>query len=149
MVSAGAMWAFYTLRFHRSTLTPIEAAALICFWSSVVFLPIYALFGLSQLGQASLGEIAFQAFNQGVLMSCVAIFTFNRAVSILGPVAATSMIALLPAVASILAIPVLGETPSPLESMAIGIIVVGVLLAASRPTSHPTAAKSRAAPPLR
>ncbi|WP_338419735.1 DMT family transporter, partial [Gemmobacter caeni] len=133
LVTAGAMWAIYTLRFHRSGLTPIEAAALICFWSTVLFLPLYLVLGLSRLAEASATEIVLQAFYQGVLMSGVAIFTFNRAVTLLGPVAAASIIALLPAVASLLAIPALGEIPSPVESIAIGIIAIGVLLAASRP----------------
>ncbi|RYE28191.1 MAG: DMT family transporter [Hyphomicrobiales bacterium] len=63
----------------------------------------------------------------------VAIFTFNRAVSLLGSSAATAIIALIPAIASLLAIPILGEQPSPAEGMAIAVIVAGVLLAARRP----------------
>src|ERR687892_63179 len=128
---AAAMWAVYTLLFRRSGLTPIEAAALICIWSALLFIPAYLLLGLSRLGPASTGEIALQAGYQGVLMSGVAIVAFNRAVSLLGAAAATAIIALMPAVASILAIPVLGEAPTPIESIATAIIVIGVLLAAA------------------
>jgi drug/metabolite transporter (DMT)-like permease len=63
----------------------------------------------------------------------VALITYNRAVSLLGAAAATAVIALLPAVASILAILVLGETPSPAEGVSIVVIALGVLLA-SGPT---------------
>ena len=70
-------------------------------------------------------------------MSAVAIGTFNRAVSLLGSAAATAIIALLPAVASLFAIPVLGEIPTPVDGAAIAIIVVGVLL---RGDSQPTPA---------
>lgn len=45
-----------------------------------------------RISQASTAEIALQAFYQGVLMSGVAIFTFNRAVSLLGSAAATALI---------------------------------------------------------
>jgi drug/metabolite transporter (DMT)-like permease len=128
---AAAMWAICTLLFRRSGLTPIEAAALICIWSALLFIPAYLLLGLSRLGLASTGEIALQAGYQGVLMSGVAIVAFNRAVSLLGAAAATAIIALMPAVASILAIPVLGEAPTPIESIATAIIVIGVLLAAA------------------
>jgi drug/metabolite transporter (DMT)-like permease len=134
LAAAAAMWAIYTLLFRRSGLTPIQAAALICVWSAVLFLPAYLFLGLSRLSLASPGEIALQAVYQGVLMSCVALVSFNRAVSILGSVAATVIIALLPAVAALLAIPVLGETPSPSECASIAIIVLGVLLV-SKPTS--------------
>jgi drug/metabolite transporter (DMT)-like permease len=75
-----------------------------------------------------------QAVYQGVLMSGLAIFTFNRAVSLLGSSAATAIIALIPAIASLLAIPILGEHPSPAEGVAVAVIVGGVLLAAGRPT---------------
>lgn len=127
---AAAMWAAYTLLFRGSGLTPIQSAALICIWSALLFLPAYLLLGLSRLGLASTAEIALQAGYQGVLMSGVAIVTFNRAVSLLGAVAAAAIIALVPAVASILAIPVLGEIPTPVEGGAIAVIVAGVLLAA-------------------
>ncbi|AMJ59630.1 DMT family transporter [Bosea sp. PAMC 26642] len=135
LAAAAAMWAVYTLLFRRSGLSPIESAALICFWSAVLFLPAYALFGLSRFSQAPAAEIALQAVYQGVLMSGVAIFTFNRAVSLLGSAAATAIIALIPAVASLLAIPVLGEVPSGVEGVAITIIVAGVLLASRRPVA--------------
>ncbi|RYE29993.1 MAG: DMT family transporter [Hyphomicrobiales bacterium] len=133
LAAAAAMWAIYTLLFRRSGLAPIESAALICFWSAVLFLPIYWFGGLSRLDHAGAGEIALQAVYQGVLMSGVAIFTFNRAVSLLGSSAATAIIALIPAIAALLAIPILGEQPSPAEGMAIAVIVAGVLLAARRP----------------
>src|SRR5260370_1884656 len=82
-------------------------------------------------------EILFQATYQGLLMSGVAIVAFNRSVALLGAGAASAMIALLPATASILAIPVLSEVPTPAESAAILVIAVGVLLAA-RPRPSPS-----------
>lgn len=141
---AAAMWAVYTLLFRRSRLTPIQAAALICVWSALLYLPAYLLLDLDRFRLASTGEIALQAGYQGVLMSGVAIGTFNRAVALLGSAAATAVIALLPAVASLLAIPVLGEIPTPLEGAAIAVIVGGVLLAA-----RPAAAPSPSRPPRR
>lgn len=69
------------------------------------------------------------AIGPDVLMSGVAIVAFNRAVHLLGPIAATAVIALIPAVASMLAIPFLGEVPTPAGAVALAIIVVGVLLA--------------------
>jgi drug/metabolite transporter (DMT)-like permease len=142
---AAAMWAGYTLLFRGSALSPIQSAALICIWSAVFFLPAYVLLGLSRFHLASAGEIAVQALYQGVLMSGVALVTFNRAVSLLGSAAATAMIALLPAVAALLAIPVLGEVPTPGQILAIAVIVAGVLLAA-RPTP---ARRPPSIPPIR
>ncbi len=130
LMTAAAMWAVYTLLFRRSALTPVQAAALICFWSAVLFLPVYILGGLSRLALASPGELGLQAVYQGGLMSGVAIVSFNRSVALLGPSAATAIIALIPVVASLAAIPVLGELPSPGECVALAVVVGGVLLAA-------------------
>lgn len=143
LAAAAAMWAVYTLLFRRSRLTPIQSAALICVWSTALYLPAYLFLGLSRFSFASPGEIALQALYQGVLMSGVALITYNRAVSLLGSSAATAVIALLPAVASILAIPVLGETPSSAEGISIVVIVLGVLLA-SRPAPARHVTTSRA-----
>lgn len=145
LVIAAAMWAIYTLLFRRSNLTPAQSAALICFWSTALFLPIYILGGLSRLALAPPEEIVLQAVYQGLLMSGVAIVAFNRSVALLGPSAATAIIALIPAAASLAAIPVLGEEPTRGESIAIVGVVVGVLLAArsSRITLAPSSPPTR------
>jgi drug/metabolite transporter (DMT)-like permease len=82
-----------------------------------------------------------QTVYQGVFMSCLAIVAFNRAVTLLGPSAATAIIALLPVVASILAIPVLGEIPLPAQWAAIIMIGIGVCLAARYPPARPALPK--------
>ncbi|RDJ23177.1 DMT family transporter [Bosea caraganae] len=127
---AAAMWALYTLIFRRTGLSALQAAALICFWSALLFLPVYLWLGLGHLDHASMQELVLQGIYQGILMSVVAVITFNRAVALLGSAAATAMIALVPVAASLIAIPVLGEVPSLLASAAILIIVTGVVLAA-------------------
>jgi drug/metabolite transporter (DMT)-like permease len=134
LLGAALLWAIYTIVFRGSGLSAMQAAALICTWSAILFLPVYAVFGLSRLGLASLSELALQVVYQGVLMSCLAVVAFNRAVALLGPSAATTIIALLPAVATLIAVPVLGEMPLPAQWAAIVVIGVGVGLAAKRPS---------------
>lgn len=139
LMCAAAMWSAYTLLFRRSRLTAIQSAALICVWSALIFVPVYLLFGLSRLALASWQEIAMQAFYQGVLMSGVALFSFNRSVTILGPSAATALVALVPVAALLLGIPVLGELPSAAECAAMAAVVIGVFLAAkpAKPIREP------------
>ncbi len=133
LMGAACMWAIYTLRFRRSGLTPLQSAAAICLWSSALYLPFYLGLGLSRLGEIGLAELAVQAFYQGILMSCVAVVSFNRAVTLLGPVAAAPIIALIPVSATLIAIPALGEVPTTGASLAIAVIALGVIFAA-RPT---------------
>ncbi|SME92728.1 Threonine/homoserine efflux transporter RhtA [Tistlia consotensis] len=130
LLAAALLWALYTLRFRRGGISPLQSAALICLWSALLYLPAYLLGGLSRLGTAPAGEVAFQVLYQGLLMSAVAIVAFNRAVTLLGPRSAAAIIALIPVAATTLAIPALGEVPSRLGALAIVVIASGVLLAA-------------------
>jgi hypothetical protein len=74
---------------------------------------------------AASAEIALRAVCQGVLTRGTVFVTNNRAASL--PVLAAAT-ALVPAVASILAIVVPGETRLVPESVSLGIVVLGVLL---------------------
>ncbi|MEH2595002.1 drug/metabolite transporter (DMT)-like permease [Bradyrhizobium sp. AZCC 1577] len=131
LVGAAALWVLYTLRLRRAPLTPFQAAALICLWSAVFYLPIYVGFNLSNLSQASRGELLFQSIYQGVPTSVVAIFAFNRAVFSLGTRAAAAIIALVPVTATALAIPLLGEFPTFVSASPICVIALGVVAAAA------------------
>ena len=137
LVAAAAMWAAYTLRLKASGLSPLQATALICFWSAIVYVPIYLACGLSNISNAQSGELLFQSVYQGILMSVVAILAFNRAVAGLGPNAAAAIVALVPVAVTVFAIPVLHEIPSLVTSMSVCGIAVGVMLTATPPkTEH-------------
>jgi drug/metabolite transporter (DMT)-like permease len=130
LVMAAVMWALYTLRLRRTGLTSLQAAALICFWSAILYLPLYFGTGLSNLTHATGGELLFQSIYQGIMMSVVASFAFNRAMVLLGPRAAAAIVALVPVAATLFAIPVLGEWPSWPSGAAICVIALGVAMAA-------------------
>lgn len=134
LMLAALTWAVYSVRFRASRLSALQSAALICFWSAVIFVPVYVGWDLSRLSQASSQEIVFQLVYQGVLMSGVALFAYNRAVAVLGAGAAAAMMALVPVLATLLAIPVLGEVPSLLGAAAIIVIALGVVVATRRPS---------------
>ena len=48
LVGAALLWAIYTIVFRRSGLSPVQAAALTCTWSAILFLPAYVLLGLGR-----------------------------------------------------------------------------------------------------
>jgi drug/metabolite transporter (DMT)-like permease len=130
LMLASIMWAIYTLRFKHSDLTPLESATLMCMWSAVLYLPVYFGMGVSRLGAASARELLIQGFYQGALMSVVAMISFNRAVNLIGPRAAAAIIAFVPVLAALLAIPFVGEVPTTSGGLAIALIASGVILAA-------------------
>ena len=148
LLAASVLWAVYTLRVRRTGLTPLQAAALVCLYSTLAYLPYYLLSGVSRLSHAPWQEIGLQAFYQGVMVSGVSIIAYNRAIALLGP-AAASVVSLVPVVATALAIPVLGEAPTVFTAMAVGLIAAGVLVVvqAPRPAPAPGPVRPRPATP--
>jgi drug/metabolite transporter (DMT)-like permease len=133
LLAAAGLWAVYTLRVRGTGLTPLQAATLVCLYSSAAYLPIYALSGVSRLGRAPWPELLLQAVYQGVLVSGVSVIAYNRAIGLIGPGAAAAVSSLVPVAAAVLAIPILGEVPTVFTAVAVAAIAAGVLLAARSP----------------
>ena len=129
LMGASLSWAVYTLRVGRSGLSPAQAAALTCIYSAAVFLPVYWVWGLSGLASVPVRELVVQGVYQGVLAGAGAILAFTRAVALLGPASASAVTSLVPVVATMLAVPLAGEWPGPLELSADVAIGAGVWLA--------------------
>jgi drug/metabolite transporter (DMT)-like permease len=49
LVTAAVLWAVYTLRLPRPGVTSLQATALICFWSAILYPPLYLGLSLSSL----------------------------------------------------------------------------------------------------
>lgn len=127
LLTAAFLWAAGTVRMRRSRLTALEATALVCVGSLLTYIPLYLASGLSRLMEAPPAEVALQAVYQGVLVSVVALIAFNRSLALIGR-RTPAFTALVPVIATLLAIPVLGEVPDPLHVGAILAIGTGVLL---------------------
>lgn len=130
LLTASAGWAIYTLRLRRSGLGAIPAAALVCLYSSLVLVPVYVLSGFGHIALASPTEVALQVLYHGVLVGGLSVYAFNRAVGAIGPLGAAAMSSLVPVVAVLLAIPVLGEVPGPLGAAALALMAAGAFAAA-------------------
>jgi drug/metabolite transporter (DMT)-like permease len=124
LLSGACLWAGYTLAFRKSGLSAIESAALIGFWSTVMLLP-FGVPPLLRAIEAGLGrDVAVQTLIQGLLSGVIAIIAYNYAIGRLGPSRGAAFVSLVPVVAALIAIPVLGEWPD-LPSI-IGVVATGV-----------------------
>jgi drug/metabolite transporter (DMT)-like permease len=127
LAAASIGWAAYALAFRGSGLTPVEATAIVAFWSTLVLVPV-ALWAGSELGKLPVGELAAQALAHGVLSGVVSVAAFALAVRDLGVRRAAAFPALVPPLATLGAWAWLGETPGALAAAAVALATAGVAL---------------------
>ncbi len=92
--------------------------------------PIYLAFLPKSIAVAPWTEILLQGAYQGLGPSLLGVLLFTTAIRSLGPSPAAAMMALVPGVATLIAIPVLGEWPGALAWAGIVFATGGILLAA-------------------
>jgi len=124
----GSLWATYTLAVRQSGLSPWHGAAVIYVYSWLLYLPIYFLALEPRLLQVPAFEVWLQV-TQSIFSGLVSMYTYGYAVRSLGPGRAAAFAALVPALAALLAIPLLGEWPEPVTWGGIALIGTGVALA--------------------
>jgi drug/metabolite transporter (DMT)-like permease len=130
LLGAAAMWAVYTLAFKRSGLTAIEAAAIASAWSTLILLPLGAP-SLMRVVVAGHGlEVLMQATVQGLLSGVAAIVLYGVAITRLGATRGAALTALVPVLAALLSVPLLGQWPTSATAVAIVATTLGVALAA-------------------
>lgn len=127
-VISGLIWGSYTLLVRAWKVDAMQAAACVCVLSMLGYLPIYLAFIPSHISMDNWHEVAFQAFYQGVMTGVVALITYNTGVHLLGASRAGAFIPLVPALSTILAIPILHEVPSTLEWIGVTAVSSGVFL---------------------
>jgi drug/metabolite transporter (DMT)-like permease len=132
-LTAAFLWAAFTVTMRRTRLEPLHAAALVATGSAAIWLPIYALLRGLKLPPVASPDLAIQAVYQGILVTIVSLLLYGRAVTSLGSAGGAAFGALVPALAALFAIPLLGEWPDVPGWVAIGLISGGVYLASGGP----------------
>ena len=113
-LSASFTWALYGVLCRRWRIGAVDATLAIALGCLLSYVPVYGAAALagwvpSRLGLAPWGEIAFQALYQGGLAMLAAGLAYTQVVQTFGPVRATMLTALVPPVAALSAVPLLGE----------------------------------------
>lgn len=129
LVPLGAfLWAAYTIAFKRAGISPIAAAGLIAAWSTLIFLPFAIADGIEPLLATDPEILAGQVLSQGILSGVVALVCYGGAVARLGASRAAVLTAFAPALAALIAVPVLGEIPTSLTVAGMVLAVLGIAL---------------------
>ena len=128
-IAAAMTWATFTVAVRRSGLEAMHAAAIVSVVSMVAYLPVYLLWLPHQLSETPWPAIAGQTLYQGIVVSIISLVAYARAVNILGASLAASFASLVPVLAMLAAIPLLGEKPGKSDVLGILVITIGVFLA--------------------
>lgn len=127
-----ATWAVFTVLLRRHPMQPLAATVSTTLGSAILYLPVWWLFLPSTLTQAPLQEIAMQAVYQGVLVVFVAMLLYTKAVRLLGPHSVSLLMAIVPGLSALAAVPVLGETLSAWTLAGLAAVTTGAILGARR-----------------
>lgn len=109
MILASALWGLYTVLVKRWGYAPWETTIAVALLSALAYLPIYVLWLSKGLAEAGMHNILLQAFYQGILVMIVAMLLFMQAMVRLGPTRVGAVMAVVPAVAGLGAVVLLGE----------------------------------------
>jgi drug/metabolite transporter (DMT)-like permease len=129
LVLASILWAGYTLAFRRSGIDAVAGAGIVAAWSTILLLPLALIEGTGSLFAIQPAVLVSAVVTQGLLSGIAALICYGAVVRILGSSRAALLGALPPAVAAVLAIPLLGEVPTVVTVIGIVLAVAGVTLA--------------------
>jgi drug/metabolite transporter (DMT)-like permease len=126
-------FACYTVALRRAGLGGLHAVAISAVGSMLLYFPAYMVTAGLSMFDAPLSAIGLQAFVQGLLTAVISYIVYGRAISILGASSGAAFAASCPAMTALMAIPILGEWPTPIDWAAILSISLGVYVVSGGP----------------
>ena len=113
MNGSSLAWAIYSVLARKWAYDPWTLTRFVALASALVFLPVYLLWLPKGLAQTPWPVIAGQALFHGISPAIVAMLCYLRAVALLGPSRVAALMALIPVVAGVAAVPLLHEPLTP------------------------------------
>lgn len=133
-LGVGLLWGFYPLLIQLWKVDGLKAAAIVSVLS-MLYLPVYFLFFFRGFDVAPWWVLVAHAINQGVLNVILGLWIWGWAAHVLGASVVGRFPPLIPVTGTLLAVPVLGEIPGPLQVMGFALIIGGLFVASwRRPT---------------
>jgi drug/metabolite transporter (DMT)-like permease len=136
LLLASGLWALYTVGLREVALDPIGSIGLLCLPSFAALALLVTLGALpTNLAHAAWGDIALFLSLQGLGVGLCAGLLYAFAIRRLGAERSAVVGSLSPVVAALLAVPLLGESPTLAVLVGVPLITLGVVLANRRPRS--------------
>lgn len=127
-IGASTLWGLFTVMLKRWKVRAFDVTLGVVATSALIYLPIYALFLPKHITSAPLHEIVLQAFFQGIVVVCCAMLTYTKAAEHLGAVRLAMLMALVPAVGTLLSVLILGEPLTAPVTLGVALVSAGALL---------------------
>ena len=128
---AAMSWGLYGQLVRRWQVNPRAAAANIAACSAILYLPVYALWLPKAIDRAPLNQVLLQAGYQGVVAGVIAATCYTFATLRIGPTRASLMLALVPPISAVAAVPLLGEALSAATAAGALLVTIGAVLGAT------------------
>lgn len=135
LLTASVAWAAYSVLVKKWVYDPWLLTRFVAIASALVYLPAYLLWLPKGLDQVPASMLWLQALYQGIGPTIVAMILFLKAVSILGAERMGALVALVPVLAGLGAVPLLDEPLTPWLVAGLALVSGGAWLA-SRPIRH-------------
>lgn len=129
-VTASAVWSLFGTLLKRWQVRAFEVTLAVVCIGTLVYLPIYVLLLPKNIAAAPWEQIALQSVFQGILVVCVAIWTYTKATELIGASKMAVILSSVPAMGALLAIPILGESLSSAAAVGVALTTMGALIGA-------------------
>lgn len=143
---AAFCWSCYGVLARHHMLDAVRATVAVTVFACFVYVPVYGLLLLlewvpGRFLEAPLGQVLFQMGFQGVGSVVVSGITFTRMIQHFGPVRSTMMTAVVPGLAALSAVVLLGEPMGWNLALGLALVTTGIVFGVRMGPPPPVAAK--------
>ena len=131
-VLAAVCYASFALLLRRWQISALDATIGIAVISMVCYTPVYIAFLPTAVASVPVSFVLWQGVYQGLLAGTIASLLFAYAVHHIGPQRATLMLALVPALSAVAAVPLLEEALDGVTIAGVALVTVGAVWGATR-----------------
>jgi drug/metabolite transporter (DMT)-like permease len=128
---AAVCYASFGLLLRHWHVSPLDATIGIAVISMACYLPLYLLFLPKAIASVPVSFVLGQGVYQGLLAATLASLLFAYAVHNIGPQRATLMLAMVPGISAVAAVPLLGEPLGAVTLAGVVLVTIGAVLGAT------------------
>lgn len=129
-------WGMFGCLLRKWHLRPLDAMAGLATVSALLYLPVYAMWLPSGLAAAPAQQILLQAVYQGIVVAICGGLCFTFATQTIGPIKAALVLALVPGITAVAAVPLLGESINAATLSGLICVTLGAVFGAIASAPH-------------